>query len=129
MAGICSIFLQKEDVDRAEEYARAALKIFLKLGEDYMVAACYSRFGVIAAKRGNYQLAVEEMTRSVEMFRDRNLKYDYGNGLKELGTIYKQMGLSDQAEETLTQALNIAEEIGSVVLAQEVLKELSTPDE
>jgi tetratricopeptide (TPR) repeat protein len=129
MAGICSIFIQKDDLDRAEEYARAALRIFLKLGEDYMVAACYSRFGVIAAKRGNYQLAVEELTRSVDMYKDRNLKYDYGNSLKELGTIYKQMGLEDQAEETLTLALNIAEEIGSVVLAQEVLKELSKTDE
>jgi len=129
LAGISSIFIQKGDVDRAEEYARAALKIFLKLGEDYMVAACYNRFGIIASKRGNWQLAVEEMTRSVEMYKDRNLKYDYGNSLKDLGTIYRDMGLADQAEETLTQALNIAEEIGSVVLAQEVLKELSSTKE
>jgi tetratricopeptide (TPR) repeat protein len=129
MAGLCSLFIQKGEVDRAEEYARAALKLFMKLGEDYMVAACYSRFGIIASKRGNYQLAVSELSRAVDMYKDRNLKYDYGNSLMELGTIYKEMGLSDQAEETLTLALNIAEEIGSVVLAQEVLKQLSSMTE
>ena len=129
MAGLCSIFIQKSDLDRAEEYARAALKIFMKLGEDYMTAACHSRFGIIASKRGNYQLAVEELTRANDMFKDRNLKYDYGSGLKDLGVIYKEMGLSDLAEETLSQALNIAEEIGSVILAQDVLKELSDKEQ
>ena len=76
-----------------------------------------------------YQLAVEELTRANDMFKDRNLKYDYGSGLKDLGVIYKEMGLSDLAEETLSQALNIAEEIGSVILAQDVLKELSDKEQ
>ena len=125
MAGICSIYIEKGDLNRAEEYCRAALKIFTKLDEDYMVAACHSRFGVIESKRGHFQKAVEEIQRAVDMFKERNLKYDYGEGLQQLGTVYKEMGLMDQAEETLTLALNIAEEIGSVLLAQMVLKELN----
>ena len=125
LAGICSIYIEKGDLVRAEEYARAALKIFIKLGEDYMVAACHSRFGAIARRRGNFQKAVEEIRRAVEMFKERNLKYDYGNGLMELATVYIDMGLMDEAEESLTQALNIAEEIGSVVLAQDVLNKFA----
>jgi tetratricopeptide (TPR) repeat protein len=87
--------------------------------------ACHSRFGAIARRRGNFQKAVEEIRRAVEMFKERNLKYDYGNGLMELATVYIDMGLMDEAEESLTQALNIAEEIGSVVLAQDVLNKFA----
>jgi tetratricopeptide (TPR) repeat protein len=106
------IYLQRGELDKAEETHRKALETDERLGHQQGMATCYGNLGVIYNTRGDLDRAEEMHRKALEIHErlghQRGMARHYGN----LGVIYKTRGDSDNAEEMLCKALEIHERLG-----------------
>ncbi|HMP28690.1 MAG TPA: tetratricopeptide repeat protein, partial [Saprospiraceae bacterium] len=94
----------------AIRYASMALPIALKKGYTNFEAQIYNIFSMAYRGIGDRQKSLDNGLKSVKVFKQ--LKHVQGLviALKELTLIYKDLGLYNKADESVNQAIRIAEE-------------------
>jgi tetratricopeptide (TPR) repeat protein len=120
------------DPDRAAETANRALAVAEERHQKlYMPEALCVR-GMILIQQERWDEAQHALEEAVSMARSMSYPYVEGRALYEQGLMYKQQGVTEQAEARLAEALSIFRRLGAqkdLELAEEELKALGQPAE
>ncbi len=98
------VYWKKGDMKRAESYLEAALKIFVKLGDQFGVSVVYNDLGLVKIETGFLSDAKGILEKSLEISREFRFEDQAAYALANLAKIYRMQGRLTEAEEYITTA-------------------------
>lgn len=102
--------------EKAMDYYREALKIYLKIAADdgnlNGVALCYEQIGLEYLNSGKYSEAREYIDKSFAIYKDEKSDFGISNAHKLIGLTEYYLGNFSQAEKYLNEALIVKTNIG-----------------
>jgi tetratricopeptide (TPR) repeat protein len=112
-------------LNTASNYLDKALYIFNKLGERMSLSIIYTNYGSIYRIRKEWDKATDYFEEAIDICKELDTLYNYGNTLFEYGLMFKDKGDTNEAKTRLIQALDIFESIQNKVMINKVENELS----
>ncbi|MEG0518820.1 MAG: tetratricopeptide repeat protein, partial [Bacteroidales bacterium] len=97
-----------------------AFRLAKSLNNPSMISVCLTNIGNIY-QQINHPDALKYLTEALEMARGKNMKQS-ANLLMGIGSVYTREGKFKQAEENLTEALDIAQKAGIKIVCSQALK-------
>ncbi len=113
LAQLCNVSLLYEELGRLDE-AIASLELCLE-NEDSVIGSALTmvNLGCMYGKAKNFPLAEKTLKEALRIINEPTM--DRSSGLSDLGDIYLAQGKHDQAIQTYTEAISIAEVVRSSV--------------
>lgn len=96
--------------DKQDDYFSKALKGMHEAGDITNEAGVRTSWSFILLSEGNYQLALDNLLPSLELFRALKDVYGEAVGLNTLGAIYYNLGAQQKALEYFEQSFSLAKE-------------------
>ena len=94
----------------AEKHLKLAQDLFGEIGSEDFMAELFRHKAEVALGLGQYDEALAHVRQSLEYAKSHNLHLEEGLTTRTLGRIYCTQGNLQKAEETLAQALSIAQQ-------------------
>ena len=117
---LTSLSINHSQVDKDDE-ARAliieAQELADRIGDQFSVAVTTTQRARVDADAGRFEDALPLLDAAIATFVDLGARWEYADALAERGVTRREMGLLDEAEEDLTRAIRLSEELGERQLA------------
>lgn len=105
--------------DKAGEHFQDALEVYKKIaeidGHKGGIAICYEQIGLLNMKAGDYSNAFENISYSLNIFKENGSKYGISNAYKNLGKIEYGRNKFATAEDYLNKSLEIKQATGDLM--------------
>ncbi|MFL5752152.1 MAG: tetratricopeptide repeat protein, partial [Bacteroidia bacterium] len=92
-------YIKLKEYEKAEEYLDKAAKIFQDIGSYHDLAAVYFNSGFINISKKNYDFAIVEFKKCIQLGKSYHLFEDQKDAYKELENVYKLGGNYEKAYE------------------------------
>jgi tetratricopeptide (TPR) repeat protein len=106
-----------DDNDEALALIEQAQRLADSIGDEFSVAVTTTQRARVDADLGRYEQAVAQLDAAVTTFGDLGARWELADAIAERGITKREMGLLDEAEEDLSRAIRISEELGERQLA------------
>ncbi len=97
-------FLRLEDTAAASACANRALELASTIRDPVAVSTARANLGLIAARRGEWPRAEQELLASVDLIASLDNPYSLASRYEELARVYEAQGRGDEAEPWRTRA-------------------------
>lgn len=105
-------YFQTEDYEKSLERFNDALDISIKLERKNFEAICYANIGMVLAKNGNPDEALEYLYRSIEMTQNTNA--NLSSTYNDIGNAYTVKKDYPKAIESYTYAIQVSDSVGGI---------------
>ncbi len=112
LASIASIYYDLSDYDSALEFALRALPVFEEAGDTHRLGNLHYILGNIYFKQGAFSQALQHFQGNLALSEPSTIAHALA--MSGLGKVYFKMGVTGPAEEYLSNALKVGEELGDV---------------
>lgn len=104
-------YKQKSMPGEARRYKEQALQLAQSLQNDTLIAECSQALGTLDWFFGDYRQALVHSKLALDLWKKLRLNNGIVNVLKNIGLAQRGLGQIDQAEQSFSQALNLATEM------------------
>jgi tetratricopeptide (TPR) repeat protein len=108
---------QVHEDDEARALIVEAQELADRIGDQFSVAVTTTQRARVDADAGRFEDALPLLDSAIGTFVDLGARWEYADALAERGVTQREMGLLDEAEEDLTRAIRLSEELGERQLA------------
>jgi len=88
-----------------------------RVGDQFSVAVTTTQRARVESDAGRFDVAIPMLDASIATFDDLGARWEYADAMAERGITKREMGLLDEAEEDLSRAIRLSEELGERQLA------------
>ncbi|HYM39530.1 MAG TPA: AAA family ATPase [Thermoplasmata archaeon] len=107
LANAADNFLRLEETDRAASCAHRALDLASTIRDPMAVSTARANLGLVAARRGEWPRAEQELLASVELIAGLDNPYSLANRYEEIAHVYEAQGRADEAAPWRTRAQSL----------------------
>ena len=119
-----SIYIEKPNLPKAEEYLANAIEIFHRLEERRKEALAELSLAFVSCQRGENDKAARHLRRHLRRIERHGALADRIDSHKTAGKLYKDMGMTSEARECFELALGLSERLQGPELSAESSHEL-----
>lgn len=112
LASIASIYYDLADYDSALEFALRALPVFEEANDTHRLGSLHYILGNIYFKQSSFSQALQHFQSNLALSEPGTIAHALA--MSGLGKVYYKMGVTGPAEEYLSNALQVGEELGDV---------------
>ena len=114
MVDIGNSYVEMEEHEKALEYYQRSKAISEKFGFDDNTANALANIGMVLAKQGNYDLAIKNLLKCVEMNKTSNSYFNIISAMGEIGNAYAMKGDFNKSITYLNRTIHLADSIRSM---------------
>jgi class 3 adenylate cyclase/tetratricopeptide (TPR) repeat protein len=108
---------QQSQEDEALGLIVQAQELADRIGDQFSVAVTTTQRARVEADLGRFDAAVPMLDASIATFADLGARWEYADAMAARGVTKREMGLLDEAEEDLSRAIRLSEELRERQLA------------
>jgi class 3 adenylate cyclase/tetratricopeptide (TPR) repeat protein len=116
---LAETYLALDQLTDAEHAAKHAYATAIASGDPQTEAIVYRVRGMLAARRGDYQTAIEETRRSIRMLTQLGCTHELGQSMVLQASILLREGSIDTARDILGEAMQLLERVGAAADMQQ----------
>lgn len=122
---LASIYLENNQLDTAEMYARKSFDIHTKVGNERQAASVLQNLSEIEFKKGNKEISIQNAQEMVETMKRLKDDYNFNNGRIFLGMKYLEIQEYSKALSICKKAYQASKEIQSLGMQKSACKCMS----
>ena len=117
-------YYQNIEPDSTIKYSKACISVAEVTGYTFGMAAGHIQMGIALMHKGNNKEALDEFTKSYDLYSNLGLKKGMANSLNNAGLVYSAMQVYDKALDYDLRAMKIYEESGNKMMQGNVLNNI-----
>ncbi|MFW5928730.1 MAG: tetratricopeptide repeat protein, partial [Thermoplasmatota archaeon] len=109
---LAKVYLQKGDIQKAEETIKKGLELAKKSKYELGEGKCIRRAGIASWRKGDFEESIGYFKTALEIFEDHGDEDDVASVYKNLGDVYGEMEEYDKSEEHYQKAVDFYDKEG-----------------
>ncbi len=106
-----ALYAKQNSSEKAEEYYRSALDIYLRLNDREGIPKIYNNLGIIYKKKADYSKALDYYLKSLKIHEDAQNLTMMASSYNNVAILYKQLNKNDLALEYYKKSLDLNEKL------------------
>lgn len=102
-----ALYAKQNSPEKAEEYYKSALEIYLKLNDKEGIPKIYNNLGIIYKKKADYSKALDYYLKSLKIHEDAQNRTMMASSYNNVAILYKQLEKNDLALEYYRKSLDL----------------------